>query len=265
MLIGFCGNAGAGKDTASDFLVSQDGFVKVALADPLKRICRDVFAFSDEQLWGPSRFRNEADERYLQHESKNGWTCTACCEKFLGPKFEEKTPGLLGSKDCVLCNKRTAPSDLHYVTHPARYLTPRHALQQLGTEWGRSCYPNVWVDYGIRTATQILGPHQYNTNYGYDAKTGIVQPGVLVPKPTGVVFSDIRFKNEVEALTAAGVLVVRLLRGEGLTGAAGQHRSETEMTEIPDSAFAHVIDNRKTSLPEFEVLVRGYVRASREK
>jgi hypothetical protein len=35
-------------------------------------------------------------------------------------------------------------------------LTPRHALQTLGTQWGRACYENVWVDLGIRRAKEWL-------------------------------------------------------------------------------------------------------------
>jgi len=48
MIIGVAGNAGSGKDTVADHLVKHHGFVKVALADPLKRICREVFDFSEE-------------------------------------------------------------------------------------------------------------------------------------------------------------------------------------------------------------------------
>ena len=37
----------------------------------MKRIARDVFGFSDEQLYGPSEMRNAPDERYpREHEWK---------------------------------------------------------------------------------------------------------------------------------------------------------------------------------------------------
>ena len=45
-IIGVCGQAGAGKDTIADFLVKDHKFVKLSFADPLKRICHDVFDFS---------------------------------------------------------------------------------------------------------------------------------------------------------------------------------------------------------------------------
>ena len=49
--IGFTGKAGAGKDTAGAFLTSL-GYKRLAFADPLKEICRDLFELSEEQLRG---------------------------------------------------------------------------------------------------------------------------------------------------------------------------------------------------------------------
>ena len=49
--IGFTGKAGAGKDTAESFLLSF-GYKRLAFADPLKEICRDLFELSEEQLHG---------------------------------------------------------------------------------------------------------------------------------------------------------------------------------------------------------------------
>lgn len=55
---------GVGKDTMADYMVEKYGFVKVSMADPFKRIAKEVYEFSDEQLWGPSESRNAGDERY---------------------------------------------------------------------------------------------------------------------------------------------------------------------------------------------------------
>lgn len=61
--IGLAGRAGAGKDTVAGMLVEAaggpDAAVVIALADPLKRICRDVFGFDEGQLWSPSERRAE--------------------------------------------------------------------------------------------------------------------------------------------------------------------------------------------------------------
>jgi hypothetical protein len=130
VIIGISGKAGVGKDTATDLLVERFGFVKVALADPLKRICKEVFAFTDEQLWGSSEKRNAPDERYLNE------------------------------------------------------LTPRLALQKLGTEWGRECYENVWIDHALRAARDIKAGWGYDPKQGVITVAGIRGGGVVIPDVT---------------------------------------------------------------------------------
>lgn len=206
MIVAFSGLAGVGKDTAADVLVREKAFVKVALADPLKRICADVFDFSTEQLWGPSNARNAPDKRYPR-----------------GRHLDQD----------------------QYVD---LYLTPRHALQKLGTEFGRDCYDPVWVEYGLRTAKKLLAWNEQGAACGYDPQKGLKPAWKPAP---GVVFSDIRFKNEVAAFKAVGAKLVRILRtGGGLAGAAGLHQSEQEQLDIPDTAFDAVILNDGT-LEEF--------------
>lgn len=54
-IIGIAGRKSSGKDTISDFLVGSEGFVKVALADPLKTMLSRIFNieakyFNDQKL-----------------------------------------------------------------------------------------------------------------------------------------------------------------------------------------------------------------------
>lgn len=65
----------------------------------------------------------------------------------------------------------------------------RRGLQALGTDIGRAYDPDVWVKKGMQVAATALN-------------SGI----------TRVVFSDVRFPNEVEAIQQAGGVVIRLLR-----------------------------------------------------
>jgi len=51
MLVGICGKAGAGKDTVGDYLIKSHGFKKIALADPIKRLVKDVFALDDHTVY----------------------------------------------------------------------------------------------------------------------------------------------------------------------------------------------------------------------
>lgn len=106
------------------------------------------------------------------------------------------------------------------------FLTPRFALQELGTSWGRSCYEDIWITLGMRRARKLLAA---------DPMQGDV--------PTGVVFTDVRFTNEIEGLKKEGAKLVRVKRGNGLTGNAALHASEVEQDSVPDSAFDYILDN----------------------
>lgn len=59
-LVAFVGPSGSGKDVAAGHLVDQ-GFVRIAVADPLKRAVQSLFDLDDEQLWG--KRRDEVDPR----------------------------------------------------------------------------------------------------------------------------------------------------------------------------------------------------------
>lgn len=226
LILGLSGLAGCGKDYTANVLVERYGFVKVAFADPLKRICREVFDFSEEQLWGPSQKRNEMDLRYLRGHHVLGDDGTSCAKC-----------GLAYSKENAL--------------RPCA-LTPRYALQHLGTEWGRHCYENVWVGYALRVSKLLIS----DVHHLYDSKEGLQQCSCRsddrylthpegTPFPPGVVIPDVRFKNELDALHNAGAKVVRIYRDQRttLTGAQAAHASEAEQQEIPDSEFDYVFHN----------------------
>jgi len=63
LIVAISGVAGSGKDSAADALVAI-GFERMALADPMKRFAREVYGFTDDQLWGPSSSRNAIDPRW---------------------------------------------------------------------------------------------------------------------------------------------------------------------------------------------------------
>ena len=209
MIIGISGQAGSGKDTVANFLLKY-GFVKVAFADPLKRIVKDIYAFTDEQLWGASKYRSIPDKRYPResHVIQDG-ICLCC-----------------GGKESSQC-----------------YLTPRYSLQLLGTEYGRHCYENTWVDYGLRTAHILL-----TNNCSYSQQYGLSECcDNEVSRCKGVVIPDCRFQNEMTATKNAGGFVVGIYRpGAGLQGSAKGHASEAEMRAFSDDDFSYRIKNEGT-------------------
>lgn len=62
ILLGLLAKKRHGKDTFADYLVSHYNFEKDALAEPLKKVCRELFVLSDEQLYGD--LKEVVDERY---------------------------------------------------------------------------------------------------------------------------------------------------------------------------------------------------------
>lgn len=148
MIIGIIGGVGSGKSTVANILVSE-GYVEIAFADPLKRIVKQMYDFTDAQLWGPSSKRAEPVTRY---------------------------PLASGG-----------------------FLTPRLALQRIGTEVGRQLYMNTWVDMALRDAELVLKERRV-----YSQVTGTNPAARYLFEPKGVVISDVRFPNEAEAILRAG-------------------------------------------------------------
>lgn len=251
-LLGLCGLAGSGKDTVADHLVRHHRYVKVSFADPLKRICKDVFDFTDEQLWGPSSKRNASDYRYPRSIKEH---------------LDEKTGTVT-----------TVEED---------FLTARYALQLLGTEWGRQCYPAVWVEYALRTARKIMeegctytvqkGLSQparsaltggstlaidvgnmiferqgTNTSIDVNAIQTLIEKGIQADSPMGVVIADVRFKNEIAAIKKVGGRVIRVRPPEqGALAEWQMHASEMEQFTMSDDDFDAVVVNPKKT---FEAL-----------
>lgn len=62
-LIGICGPAGCGKDTAADHIIEQrPEYRKTSFADPIKEMLREGLGLSTEQLYGG--LKDTPDNRY---------------------------------------------------------------------------------------------------------------------------------------------------------------------------------------------------------
>lgn len=51
-IVGVTGRKYNGKDTIGDYLVKNYGYTKLSFASPLKEMCKMLFGFTDEQLYG---------------------------------------------------------------------------------------------------------------------------------------------------------------------------------------------------------------------
>ena len=93
--------------------------------------------------------------------------------------------------------------------------TPREILQKFGTEVGRNIHKDTWVRRTIWRSS-----------------------GFNIPNIT--VIPDTRFKDEADAIRAAGGLVIRIERPGLVENAYSQHQSETD---LDDYAFDYIVDN----------------------
>ena len=96
----------------------------------------------------------------------------------------------------------------------------RKFLQFIGTEWAREKNNNVWIDIAVKKARET----RHN-----------------------VYVSDVRFRNEFDAMRDNDFVLVKINRG-GVE--KSDHSSEVELDGVPDYEWDFVLDNDGT-LEEF--------------
>lgn len=143
---------------------------------------------------------------------------------FAGPLYDMLST--LVGRDARLLDKR----------EPAEELcgkTVRHALQTLGTEWGRDMIGgSLWLDALRRNITAA-------------ADKGVV----------GVVIDDLRFTNEYQFLRELGARIVEVRRESLDVAPAGAHGSEVERMQFtPD-----IVAENNGSVQEWSHAARSLV------
>jgi hypothetical protein len=95
--------------------------------------------------------------------------------------------------------------------------SPRWLLQHLGTNVFRVLYPEIWIDYAMRTYRETEG--------------------------LSSVISDVRFKNEKEAIEKEGGVVWKIIREDhhGASSGIEGHASENDLDDVSDSEYAAVL------------------------
>lgn len=225
--LGFHAAAGAGKDTAADYVLRVYGGEKISLADPLKRFCRSVLGFSEAQLWGPSANRNKPDPRYAGPlRAGTSHIARVRLREQAGDWLDEVIPEADMAQRTLASDTLTEWLD-DVLAQDA--VTPRYALQTLGTEWGRQLDENIWLLYADR-----------------DAAKRKVEGFGIVP--------DCRFLNEARFIKDSGGLLLEIIR-PGYDGsdamAAGVTAHASEMDRIRDAEkfkkyITHTINNNST-------------------
>jgi len=175
------GSAYSGKDTVADRLVQRHGYLRISLADEIKRICMRLWDFTEEQMWGS--LKDVPDKRYQQPDGS--------------------------------------------------YLTPRFAMQRMGTEVARKIDRDVWVRYVLRLIARLEETGTFTDEEGrvWQPTYRRMYPDVIQavtgqPRFKGVVIPDIRFQDEADAVEAQGGTLVCVERSLDLEAPAGGHVSE---------------------------------------
>lgn len=250
------GNAGSGKDTVADILTEKLNAQKIALADPVKRIVKEVFGFSKTSLWGESSLRNIAQQdlstpealNEAEYESKHNFHLAKLVSSLFPLKEHQK-------EFYDNLSSEIFPEIHQYYTNN---LSPRVALQLIGTDLCRRISNDVWVYEAQKTVHSLLGGGSMYSPYD----------GVLYTDPSifsqMVIISDARFLNEIIGFKQSGAKILKVkakheLKTVGIEG----HPSETQAAAIPDIWCDFIIENDKFAgieslVKQVDLLVKTY-------
>lgn len=242
------GQANSGKDTVANIICKHYNGQSLALADPIKRLAKFIFDFEDRQLWGPSSTRGEVLDRFNPQKSlsqyQESWQMAygkvLLAEALLmGPEVSQFFPE--GFKPTQLEAFKAWVCELQEsLIEQNKVLTPRIALQSLGTEFGRTHNPTMWIDVAKNNINRLL-----EGGVSYSQQNGLVQSGKSCD---WVIISDGRFENEIRAVKSMGGLVAEVVNRhatEMTTGIEG-HASEEEQKRLSKDLFNFRITNDKT-------------------
>jgi len=237
--IGIHGASESGKDTAADYIITTFGGEKVSFADPLKHLCRDVLGFTQIQLWGPSKHRNEPVQRYIGEERAEACHIARVRLRDYGPSWIVAVLPYFGPEKRATAFTALVAWLEDCLRQPA--LTPRYALQTLGTEWGRAQDPDIWLWF---------------------AKADVERRGL-----TGyAVIPDCRFLNEAQFLQRLGAPLIEVIRpghdgSNALAAGVAAHASEMSRILQADAfrpCITHTINNDST-LEAFKERIWGVI------
>lgn len=241
--IAFMAESGHGKDFCGQWLATNQNFIMMAFADHIKRFCATVFKeFTDEALWGDAALRNiEVPVEWERAQFRMTWGVDDWIMQITNLSIDQRAAYKELVKKWFLDLQHRAFTDAQIRGN----ISPRIALQLLGTEYGRQFQQDIWSSYLLKEVIPKVPGNTYKRNFG-------VAPGSAEwtkRSVSGVVITDCRFGSELAAVQAHGGFVVKVVRNSLKNKANGaeeagikNHASEAEMRSIPDEAFDLILE-----------------------
>lgn len=182
----------------------------------------------------------------------------------LGGSFEVQKVAFADEPKRILMNlykfteeELWGPSELRNL--PGKYMlekksisiTPRQGLQKLSQNFARDYYDGTWCDFLMEQCEDVEKnsiDRVYSRTY-HDPWVFRVMPEIQRPHHCvkTIVVPDTRYSNEHNALKNKNAVMIKIYKdGAGLLGELGQHSSETEQDQIPDSSYDFVVYNNGT-------------------
>jgi hypothetical protein len=295
------GFAGAGKDECASRLVHNHRAVQTGLADPGKRHMADSYGFTEQQLFGPSPFRNAGDVRIPKNafygDLENGRSELL---ELPGQMFPTDIKAGTEAKYKIDPNKKywVYVSNAFDDSRPWRqngdgswtifvqeadpefWLSPREALQQY-LEKMNQLDVYTWIRKGVADQIKLAaGKHMYSRMYGLvpldqaymkliQEEPGARSPGIIPEGQNAITcFADFRHIPEIQYVrdfvTRGEMLFTPILirvKRPSVKTPPYNHRSENEQTKIRDAAFDAIVHNDK-DLPHLYAQIDDVIRAA---
>lgn len=270
------GYSGSGKDEVCRTLIEKFKCLQLGMTDPARRHMMELYGWSQEQLFGPSAFRNAGDPKLpneffqrvsgnegnlvfdpdLSNEAPEVFTQLREHMKKFPSSNDFRRFFLVKSENVRVDKKNMVKTSQGLLTSdcdPQFFLSPREALQKY-CELMNTMYEPTWIRSVVETIREVN-----SGDYGYYRERGLFhleqdefpsfgEEGVM---SQSFCLADLRHWHEIrytrEHAESAGVRPVFIrVKRPSVPEPPFNHRSETEQQTIPDSEFDFVIQNDGT-------------------
>ena len=180
IVVGVTGPINSGKSTVTRMLLElTPGAAQIALAGPLKEFCSQVYDWPLESLEDQA-FKAKPDLRYVRLSrekiAKLGWD-DLIDDWHEGRRPEANLHDVLGL---------TLEEYADWVQTGVVHLAPRHAAQQIGTQWGRGCCERTWIYLAKRRILDLKAagcPLVIVSDVRFDNEATVVDKVIEVMRP----------------------------------------------------------------------------------